>query len=372
MKAGTREPSRRLSKAHMRVLITGICGFVGSSLAHTLLSRLSDVTVTGIDNFVRPGSETNRLDLRHRGVTLFHGDVRCASDFDQLPDADWVIDAAANPSVLIGADGKTSSRQAVEHNLFGTVNILEYCKARKAGLILLSTSRVYSIPEMQAIPLKESADTFLFDESTPAPHGVSALGMTEEFSTSAPVSLYGATKLASEAMALEYGCTYNLPVWVNRCGVLAGAGQFGTAEQGIFSYWLHAHSQRRRLGFFGFGGRGIQVRDALHPHDLAEIVIKQMTAPGAAKPGTIFHIAGGSRNSMSLAQLTAWCDQRFGPHPAVSNAATRPFDVPWVVLDSTKACTAFDWEPKITLPQILDAIAEHVQTHPEWLSMTGA
>ena len=150
---------------------------------------------------------------------------------------------------------------------------------------------MYSIPEMQRSRLKESADTFLFDESTPAPHGVSALGMTEEFSTSAPVSLYGATKLASEAMALEYGCLYNLPVWVNRCGVLAGAGQFGTAEQGIFSYWLHAHRARRRLGFFGFGGRGIQVRDALHPHDLAEIVIKQMTAPGAAKPGTIFHIA---------------------------------------------------------------------------------
>ncbi len=212
--------------------------------------------VWGIDNFVRPGSETNRLELRRLGVGLFHGDVRSASDFDQLPDVDWVIDAAANPSVLIGADGRTSSRQAVEHNLFGTINILEYCKARKAGLVLLSTSRVYSIPQMQAIPLKESADTFLFDETKPCPPGVSGLGMTEDFSTSAPISLYGATKLASEAMALEYGYTYNLPVWINRCGVLAGAGQFGTAEQGIFSYWLHAHRKRRPLGFFGFGGRG--------------------------------------------------------------------------------------------------------------------
>ena len=261
----------------MKVLITGICGFVGSTLARVLTER--EKLNCGIDNFVRPGSETNRLELRRLGVNLFHGDVRCASDFDQLPDADWVIDAAANPSVLVGADGRTSSRQAVEHNLFGTINILEYAKARKAGVILLSTSRVYSIPQMQLIPLREAPDALVFDHARPAPCGVSALGMTEDFSTAAPISLYGATKLASEAMAIEYGYTYNFPVWVNRCGVLAGAGQFGTAEQGIFSFWLHAHARRRKLGFFGFGGRGLQVRDALHPRDLATVVIRQMTIP---------------------------------------------------------------------------------------------
>ena len=354
----------------MKVLITGICGFVGSSIARALLARLDGVKVSGIDNLLRPGSESNRLEFRRRGVQFFHGDVRCSSDFDQLPDVDWVIDAAAQPGVLIGADGRTSSRQAVEHNLFGTVNILEYAKARKAGLVLLSSSRVYSIPQLQAIPLKESAGSFLFDDSKPCPPGVSALGLTEDFSTAAPVSLYGATKLASEALALEYGYTYNLPVWVNRCGVLAGAGQFGTAEQGIFSYWLHAHARRRQLGFYGFGGLGLQVRDALHPDDLATIVMQQMVDDTPAHG--IFHVAGGSRNAMSLAQLTEWCNQRFGQHPVVANSAIRPFDVPWVVMDSTRARQTFDWEPKMTLPEILDEIAAHVETHPDWLSLTGA
>jgi CDP-paratose 2-epimerase len=366
------EIGRRLSvTAAMRVLVTGICGFVGSSLTRALLAQVSGAKVYGIDNFVRPGSETNRLELRRLGVGLFHGDVRCASDFEQLPDVDWVIDAAAQPSVLIGADGRTSSRQAVEHNLFGTINILEYCKARKAGLVLLSSSRVYSIPGMQSIPLKESAATFLFDETRPCPPGVSAQGMTEDFSTSAPVSLYGATKLASEAMALEYGCTYNFPVWINRCGVLAGAGQFGTAEQGIFSFWLHAHARRRPIGFFGFGGRGLQVRDALHPSDLAMLVLRQITDQ-SLKAGQILHVAGGIGNSMSLAQLTAWCDDRFGKHPAASHTSDRPFDVPWVVLDSSRTRQAFGWTPAMTLPAILNEIAGHVETHPDWLSMTGA
>ena len=56
-----------------------------------------------------------------------------------------MIDAAANPSVLAGLQGPFSSRQLFEHNLASVVNVLEYCKAHKAGLVLLSSSRVYSI-----------------------------------------------------------------------------------------------------------------------------------------------------------------------------------------------------------------------------------
>jgi len=52
-----------------------------------------------------------------------------------VPAVDWVIDAAANPSVLAGVDGRTSSRQLVEHNLGGTVNLLEFCKAHRAGFV---------------------------------------------------------------------------------------------------------------------------------------------------------------------------------------------------------------------------------------------
>src|SRR5436309_13607222 len=120
--------------------------------------------------------------------------------------------------------------------------------------------------------------------------------MTEEFSTAAPVSLYGSTKLASEALALEYGLTYNFPVWINRCGVLAGAGQFGTAEQGIFSYWLHAHAAERRLRYIGFGGHGHQVRDAFHPDDLGELILKQLRRDPLEDP--VFYASGGEADSM--------------------------------------------------------------------------
>src|SRR5438067_1974416 len=124
----------------MKILITGICGFAGSALAACLLERMKDLSICGIDNLMRPGSEMNRAVLRRRGVDVIHGDIRNASDFEALPKADWVIDAAANPSVLAGVNGSGTSRQLFEHNLAGVVNVLEYCKGHRAGFLLLSTS----------------------------------------------------------------------------------------------------------------------------------------------------------------------------------------------------------------------------------------
>src|ERR1019366_6460150 len=220
----------------MKILITGICGFVGSMLTRALLESTPDLQVTGVDNFFRPGSELNRRELAALGVKIIHADVRSATDFQALPAADFVIDAAANPSVLAGVDGRTSSRQLLEHNLWGTINILEYCKAHRAGLILLSTSRVYSVPPLATLPVEVHQRAFQPQSGAKFPDGLTMAGVNEAFSTAPPVSLYGSSKLASEMVALEYAETFDFPVWINRCGVLAGAGQFGRPDQGIFSF----------------------------------------------------------------------------------------------------------------------------------------
>lgn len=313
----------------MKILITGICGFVGSTLALYWRENHPNWQITGIDNLIRPGSDRNRAALVKAGVTVLHGDIRVASDFEALPAVDWVVDAAANPSVLAGVDGTTSSRQVMEHNLQGTLQLLEYCKCHRAGFILLSTSRVYSIPGLAGLPVLEKNHAFHLQTGNPAslPHGITASGVSEAYSTAAPVSLYGASKVASEALAIEYGLTFGFPVWINRCGVLAGAGQFGHAQQGIFSYWLHAWKQRQPLKYIGFGGSGYQVRDCLHPLDLAPVLAQQLstTQPEA---DCIANFSGGTANACSLAQLSAWCAERWGKHEVTSETADRPFDIP--------------------------------------------
>jgi CDP-paratose 2-epimerase len=352
----------------MKVLITGICGFVGSHLARHLIESFENISLLGIDNLARFGSEINRASLKRAGVQLYHGDIRMASDMDALPSANWVIDAAAQPSVLAGREGKTSSRQLLEHNLIGTINLLEYCRNSRAGLILLSTSRVYSIPSLTQLPLRVESCAFAFDDTHATCPDVTAAGIGEGFSTKAPISLYGATKLASEQLAQEYAAAFGVPVWINRCGVMAGAGQFGTAEQGIFSYWIHTHRSRRPLKYLGFGGKGYQVRDALHPRDLARMVDLQLRSDG---PGTLLNVSGGVKNSMSLAQLTAWCDQRFGPHCPIADGSERPYDVPWLILDSGKAISTMLWKSQITLEKILEEIADHAVANPDWLTRCG-
>lgn len=354
----------------MRFLITGICGFVGSSLTECLLERLDGVTICGIDNLMRAGSEVNRVRLRRYGVNVIHGDARAASDFASLPEVDWVIDAAANPSVLAGLQGGFNSRQLFECNLASIVNVLEYCKAHKAGLILLSSSRVYSITRLAALPLRTDGDAFRLDDLASVPPGVSARGIGVGFSTSAPISLYGSTKLACEVVALEYGEAFGFPVWIDRCGVLAGAGQFGTPDQGIFSYWINAHLHRRPLRYIGFDGLGKQVRDALHPRDLAALIHTQ-TSTVRTGGQRVYTAGGGPENAMSLAQLNAWCDSRFGAHAPQPDMRPRPYDVPWILMDNTDVERDFTWRVETGIEQILEGIAHHAKAHPEWLELSG-
>jgi len=355
----------------MRILITGICGFVGSTLARSLLEQLPGLQLTGLDNFIRPGSEANRDWLKKAGVQLVHADLRNASDLEGLPAVDWVIDAAANPSVLAGADKRTSTRQLNEHNLVGTLNLLEYCRAHQAGLVLLSTSRVYSIPPLAALPVEVRDHAFRPAAGAQLAPGLSAEGIAEDFSTLAPVSLYGATKLASEAIALEYGEHFGLPVFINRCGVMAGAGQFGRADQGIFAYWINSWLRQRPLKYIGFGGQGHQVRDCLHPRDLVPVLTKQFSAPRLPVADRIVNLSGGTASAMSLRQLSDWCATRFGPREIPADPAPRPFDLPWIVLDSRKARRLWNWQPVTPTTQILEEIAVHAEANPGWLDLSA-
>ena len=151
------------------------------------------------------------------------------------------------------------------------------------------------------------------------------------------MSLYGASKRCAEVLAMEYGEAFGFPVWINRCGVLAGKGQFGKADQGIFSFWIRSWKENRPLKYIGFNGKGSQVRDCLHPKDLVPVLKKQMKgsvnvkvnvkedhkaesgrqpsfAPNLASSGgategfgvdrRICNFGGGVQNSCSLAQLS--------------------------------------------------------------------
>jgi CDP-paratose 2-epimerase len=357
----------------LRILIAGACGFVGSALARTWVESGAGHSLIGLDSFARPGSEVNRLALRALGVELRHADLRFASDLEGLPDVDAVVDAAGNPCVLAGVDGRTSSQQLVEHNLLGTVNLLEVCRRRRAAFVLLSTSRVYSIGPLASLPTRVRDRAFEPDTDpsvAPLPRGLSPEGITESFSTAPPVSLYGSTKVASEQLALEYGETYGFPVWIDRCGILAGGGQFGRPDQGIFAYWVNCWLRRRSLKYIGFDGSGHQVRDCLHPADLVPLIERQLASAEPSKPRTV-NVGGGRASAISLRQLSEWCQERLFDHEVAADARPRPYDLPWVVLDASLAAEAWGWSPRRGTREILEEILRHAEEHPRWLELSG-
>ena len=73
----------------------------------------SNLQIVGIDNFSRK-VRVNISELKKLAVELIRGDIHSQSDIDALPKVDWVIDCAANPSVLAGLNGQSSSRQFVD------------------------------------------------------------------------------------------------------------------------------------------------------------------------------------------------------------------------------------------------------------------
>ncbi len=355
----------------MKIFITGICGFVGSTIAKELLRLNPSLEIFGMDNFIRSGSWLNQPDLKARGIKIFRGDIRNPSDLELLPKADFVIDAAANPSVLAGVDGKTSSRQLVEHNLLGTINLLEYCKKHQGGFILLSTSRVYHIPGIANLKMLEKDGAFYPDPDQGFPKGISGKGVAEEYSTKPPVSLYGSTKVTSEHLALEYGETFEFPVWVNRCGVLAGAGQFGHPTQGIFAFWIHSFREHRPLKYIGFGGTGHQVRDCLHPKDLTALLVKQLNEPAKSKKPKTLNLSGGPENAISLLQLTQWCEENIGPNKVEQTNAERQYDIPWMVLDPSKAHKHWEWRVNTSIFNTLNEIKNFSVNHSNWVQLSS-
>jgi CDP-paratose 2-epimerase len=74
---------------------------------------------------------------------------------------------------------------------------------------------------------------------------------------------------------------------------------------------------------------------------------------------------------MSLRQLTDWCDYAFGTHAIDADATPRPFDIPWMVLDSAKATRLWSWRPQTPTASILEEIAAHARSHPEWLDLSA-
>ena len=354
----------------MKVLITGGCGFLGSQLALYLRELGHDVVA--MDNLVRRGSESNISRLETHGVTFVHGDVRCFEDFSGLPSGiDFIVDASAQPSVV---SGYANPMFDLTNNTLGVIRVLEFAREHRCPLIFCSTNRIYSSDRINALPRRESATRFEWDcpawRALPAenrPRGFDPeYGVSEEFSLDgAGRSIYGVSKLMADVCCQEYADAFQIPVIVNRLGVISGAGQFGKIDQGWVVWWAVACWFGLPLKYIGWGGK--QVRDILFVDDVCRLVEMEIGQIDSLR-SEVFNAGGGAANSLSLVEATQFIENRLGRSISVSHLENaRKADTVIYITDNRKVERVLGWKPRVSLSEGLDSILAWIRENEDEL-----
>jgi CDP-paratose 2-epimerase len=346
------------------VLITGGAGFIGSNLAVFLKRQYPKTRVVALDNLKRRGSELNLIRLKEHGVRFIHGDIRNPEDLLLDARGGLLIECSAEPSVLAGYGDNPA--YLINTNFLGTVNCLELARKSRCDVIFLSTSRVYPYAAVNAIRTKEADTRFSWLATQKIP-GWSKAGITTEFTTAGPKTLYGATKLASELILQEYTQIYGIKAVVNRCGVVAGPWQFGKVDQGVFTLWMLAHYFKRPLSYIGFGGKGKQVRDVIHIDDLCALVDRQISLLPKIS-GNIYNVGGGNASSLSLCEATSLCERITGNRIRIARTVTpRPGDIRVYITDNRTVSAEVGWKVRKAAPEILGDVFEWIRGHEKMI-----
>jgi CDP-paratose 2-epimerase len=346
------------------VVVTGGAGFIGANLAVRLRAANIAKRVTAIDNLKRRGSELQLHRLRDADVQFMHGDTRIPEDVEAAGHFDLLIDCAAEPSVHAGT--KSSPKPLFDHNLLGTIHCLEACRRNNAAFLLLSTSRVYPVQALNDIAAHEDETRFVWDADA-LPHGVSVDGVSEAMSLEGHRTFYGATKLCSELLAIEYAAGYGMRTLINRCGVVAGPWQMGKVDQGVVTLWLAAHHFNRPLTYNGWGGTGKQVRDILHIDDLADLVERQLMEVDSWS-AEIYNVGGSRAVSASLKELTDVARRVTGRSIEIgSRSSTDSVDVRIYLSDNSRVSAQFGWRPTRDVEKIASDTHAWLRSHEHQL-----
>lgn len=176
-----------------RVLLTGGAGFIGSHLAEELLRSKNSVAV--VDNFSSGKREFIEHLQSREGFSLEEADILSDDIIHLIGDSDCVFHLAANPDVRLGVE---DTRVHLDQNIVATYQILEGMrKMGKREILFTSTSTVYG--EAAQIP-------------TP-----------EDYGPLIPISLYGASKLACEALISSYCYTFGIKACLYRFANVVGS-----------------------------------------------------------------------------------------------------------------------------------------------------
>lgn len=285
------------------VLVTGSNGLIGSE-AVGYFAR-AGARVVGVDNNMRAlffGSDGDtrwnqrRLESEHPRFEHRELDIRNRDGVLRLVDAaapDLIVHCAAQPSHDLAA---RMPFEDFDVNAMGTLNLLEATRRHRpdAVFVMMSTNKVYG-DSPNELPLEERETRWEYAQAAHY-HGINEQCRIDRTLH----SLFGASKVAADVMAQEYGRYFGLKVGVFRGGCLTGPQHSGVELHGFLSYLVKAAMTGRTYRIYGYKGK--QVRDNIHCHDVLRAIDRFFAAP---RPGEVYNLGGGRANSCSLLEAAA-------------------------------------------------------------------
>ena len=317
-------------------LITGGAGFIGSNLAHRLLTMGRKVRV--LDNLSRPGVEQNLQWLRqqHGGLLEFvRADIRDAAAVQQAVNGvQQVFHFAAQVAVTTSLE---NPQEDFAINALGTLNVLEAARSRPVppAILMTSTNKVYG--GLEDLELSVQGQRYL-----PVNAEVSARGIGEARSLDFH-SPYGCSKGTADQYVIDYARSFGMTTLVFRMSCIYGPRQFGTEDQGWVAHFILRALRGERITLYG---DGMQVRDVLFVDDLVDaFLLAEQNATRLS--GRAFNMGGGARNAISLQDLLDRIEQLHGKRPPVSFDAWRTGDQRYYVSDTQAFTRETGWQAKV-------------------------
>lgn len=277
----------------MKYLVTGGAGFIGSHIVDTLVEKGNDVVI--IDNFSASGRFVNKKAVLIKGDLL---DKRFTTS--KIKDVDCVMHFAANPDVKIGTENPSIH---LNQNVLVTYNVLEAMRLNGIeNLVFASSSTVYG--KAKTLPTPES------------------------YGPSIPVSLYGASKLACEALICSYASTFGKKAWIYRLANIIGQ----RSDHGvIIDFFNKLKTNPNRLEILG---NGKQKKSYLYVSDCVNAVLAGLESKEQVN---IFNV--GSKDSIEVIDIAKAVvkEMKLSPEFAFTGGEEGWVgDVPVMLLDTRK------------------------------------
>lgn len=309
----------------MKILVTGVAGFIGYHLSNKLLALGNQIY--GIDNlndYYAVSLKQARLAqlLPHKQFTFECLDI---SDRDAVAKlfATYNFDCVINLAAQAGVRYSLKNPHAyVDSNLVGFTNILEGCRHSKIKhLVFASSSSVYGANTKVPFSVGDKVDR--------------------------PVSLYAATKKANELMAHSYSHLYDIPITGLRFFTVYGP--WGRPDMAYFKF-TEAIAQGKPIDVYNFGR---MKRDFTYIDDIIQAIVKiiphQPQVPPEQPPYKVYNL--GNNSPVELGEFISAIETALGKQAEKNLIPMQPGDVVTTYADVDELITDFDFKPSTELSQ---------------------